>query len=354
MPTSPANPANDYTAKEALLVLIGDFLKRQQAQAQFADYDNVMQQMRSRHAERSASLQPSLKKVADELFSTADNTFFIFHILTWKIYYLAEGIQKAVESANPVSLANNSRALLEHIATFSAVGQEIERLEADIVGQQSEDKILTIISKAQDHLKRTYYGARTKSEAVNSVSAIHINDSMKALRKEVPNASEIYDHLCEFVHPNYLSNRLVSSGKLASGQLNISEEANRELLGQLRRICSYCFLYLKDQTTGHLAGPVRIHLLVERAFSPAARINTIFTQLPPNASGDGKSVETAYFFPKARTPLEAMQMIADFLEQNKVIVTGSRRIGAVKEEYVYDVYPTSSGDVWFKIPALKL
>jgi hypothetical protein len=354
MPPDTKESATDYTAKEALLILIGEFIQRQQAQSRFSDYDAVMQQMRSRHSERSSSLHPSLKKVADDLFAVSDNTFFIFHILNWKIYYLAEGIQRAVESANPVSLANNARALLEHIATFSALGQEIESLESNLYGQQSEDKILKAIATTQDHLKRVYYGQGTKSGATDSVSAIHINDSIKALKREILNADEIYGHLCEFVHPNYLSNQLVSSGTLSSGQLNTTEEANRRLLDELRRICSYCFIYLKGQTAGHLAGPIRLHSLLERAFSPGAKLNTIFGQRPPSVSGDGKSIETAYFFPKARTPMEAMQMTNEFLALKGLTLTGSRGIGSVQDGNIYDVYPTNAGDVWFKIPVLKM
>ena len=112
----------DYTAKEALVFFIKHFLTRHEQIEPNNDYDATMEPARERYQERAAHLQDPLKAIASGLFEVSDQAHFVFKVLRWKIYYLAQGLQHAVESENPMSLANNSRSLLEHIATISTLG----------------------------------------------------------------------------------------------------------------------------------------------------------------------------------------------------------------------------------------
>lgn len=341
------NPTND-TERERLLILIGGFLESQKNQECFNDYDVVMEAVRGNIHEKCSQLSDPLKTIAQRLFEISDQAHFLFHVLKWKTHYLAEGLKHAVESVNPMSLANNARSLLEHIATFSAVGQKIEKLESDLDGQQSAEKILAALESTQSFLQNAYYGKGPKGKSDGRASAIHITDSLRSLKKEIPNIDEYYDFLCEFVHPNYGSNQLVSSGKLASGHFKPSEEFNREILDKLRRVCSNCFFYLEDQAMGHLAGPLRLQMILERCFVRGAKANTVFARKQHSPLGDGKSKETAYFFPKARTTGEAMELFIELFEKEDFSITGLIKMGDIDEEFIYSVYPTDKGEIWVK------
>ena len=338
-----------YTAKEGLMILIKGFLDTQQGSEPFGDYDATMKALRERHQESMAYVEEPLTGIANHLFEVSDQAHFVFQVLNWKIYYLAKGLGHAIETENPMTLAINARSLLEHIATCSSVGRRIQKLESDLDGQQSEKKILASLESMQSYLKRAYYGS-SSGESDREVTVIHINDALRDLEKEISNARELYDSLSEFVHPNYGSNRLVSSGELASGHLKLSEELNRELLDRLRRICSYCFIYLKNNITGHFAGPLRLQAILELCFVRGVKLSTVFAKKQPKPTGDGKSKETAYFFPKARTAPEAMKLQNEFLKSEGLEVTGLKQSGGFKEDFIYDVYPTTIGNIWFKAP----
>lgn len=228
----------EYTATEALSLLLNDFRRRQEAFSFLSNYDEAMARLREKYRLRIESIDSHLKLIAKDLFDIADQSFFLFQVIEWKIDYLAEGLLQAIESKNPLSLANNARGLVEHIASLAGVGSQIDRLENSLRGQQSEKAIKEVIGRAKDYLQRAYYGRSPTASEKQEPKSIHINDSLKVFSKEVKNIQEIYDFLCEYVHPNYGSNLLVSTGTLASGRLNPPEEYHRKTLDELRRICS--------------------------------------------------------------------------------------------------------------------
>ena len=69
--------------------------------------------------------------------------------------------------------------------------------------------------------------------------------------------------------------------------------------------------------------------------------------------GDGKSKTTAYHFPKARTPQEAIQLTYQFLEAEGYELSGFKEIGGIEDGYIYDVHHTDKGKIWVKIPESK-
>jgi hypothetical protein len=66
--------------------------------------------------------------------------------------------------------------------------------------------------------------------------------------------------------------------------------------------------------------------------------------------GDGKSKFTAYEFANARNAGEAITMIYDFLANNGIELVGPKQIGAIEQGYIYDVFPTNKGKLWFRTP----
>lgn len=345
----------NYTATEALELLLNDFRERRKEFSAISDYDDSMMQMRQEYRQQIKKITGPLKSIAENLFEISDQSFFLFQVIDWKINYLAEGLLHAVQLKNPLTLANNARALVEHIAMIAWVGSKINQLEESLRGQQSEAAIQGALEKTKTSLRQAYYGKSSKVAAAGEKEekSIHINDLLKVLSKDIENIEEMYDLLCEYVHPNYGSNMLVSTGNLASGKLNPPEEFNRETIDKLRRICSYCMIYLRNEVTGHLASPIRIQDLIDRCFIRGVKLQNVFTIKEAKPVGDGKSKATAYHFPKARTPQEAIQLTYQFLEDEGYKLSDVKEIGGIEAGYIYNVHHTNKEKIWVKVPLSK-
>lgn len=343
---------DNFNATEAASVLLRDFRERRLAFHAFDEYDNAMAQMRTSASGKIDELQEPLKSIASRLFSITDKGFFLFQVCEWKLDYLAEALIHAIEAKNPISLANNARALVEHLAALVAIAKELEKLQERLHGQGQEKVILQALEKTETFIHRAYYGKSPKVATKLSEQALHVNDCLKVLKGEVPDIEEIYDFLCEYVHPNHGSNALVSTGQLASGRLNPPEAFHRETLDRLRRYCSLCMLFLRDRGIEHGAIFVKLQNAFELCFAKGAKVSNVFTVKAPKPDGDGKSKETAYFFRKARTAFEAMRLCCEFLE-NEGYEIQSRQNGGLGDGVIYDIYQTDKGTIWFKVPTIS-
>jgi hypothetical protein len=338
---------NDQTATQSLEILLNNYVQQVESFEIFKDYDQSMAETRAQFQVKIQEASEPVKPVAEALFEISDQTHFLFQVIRWKIFYIADGLLHAIKAKNPVSLANNARALLEHIATIAGVGHQIGKLIRALEGQSSHKKIKDSIQQAQTFLERSYYGRSPTGDG--DIKSIHINNSLRSLERDVQGIGEHYGYLCEFVHPNYGSNQLVSSGELASGQLNPPEDYQREVLDQIRRICSYCMIYLQDQAMSYLVSPLSLSNLVELCLVPGAKVESIFSKKSARPIGDGRSKETAYFFPKARTSGEAITLTYEFFE-NEGYQPQKKEVGGIEEECIFDIHHTNKGKVWVKIP----
>jgi len=248
----------------------------------------------------------------------------------------------------PLALATNTRALIEHIAAYSSLIKQQEKLEKNLRGQSSEAKMDAALSRTEKFVKRAYYGSSDR-DGQDAPSAIHINDYLKDLKADVRDIREVYDYLCEYVHPNYGSNVLVSTGQLGSGHLKPPESVHRETLDRMRRYCSQSMLYLRDRSVDHASVFVRLQVLLEFCFVPGARLNNVFAMREAKPEGDGKTKESAYHFPKARTASEAIELSHRFLRQKKYVVR-LQEVGGIEGGNIFDLYRTNRGDVWFRVP----
>jgi hypothetical protein len=312
-----------------------------------------MAKMRESARTKIEKLKGPLKPLASRLFSTMDQGFFLFNVCECKLDYLAEALIHAIEARNPLALANNARSLVEHLAALVAIVKELERLEKNLRGQGNEEAMNEAMGRAERFIHRAYYGKSPKLTDDENQQAFHVNDYLEALKQEVADIEEVYDFLCEYVHPNHGSNLLVSTGALGSGRLNPPEEYHRETLDRLRRYCSHCMLFLKQRGIEYASVFMRLHDLLELCFIQGAKITNVFSVKASNPEGDGKSRETAFFFSKARTATEAINLSYRFLEKEGYEVQRRENRG-VADGFVYDVYSTDKGTVWFKIPTVKL
>jgi hypothetical protein len=67
-----------------------------------------------------------------------------------------------------------------------------------------------------------------------------------------------------------------------------------------------------------------------------------------NGSGDSK--ENAIYFTNAMTFVDHMKMQREYIRQNNLNINRINSCGNVKDRYMYDIYETENGNIWFKVP----
>ena len=105
----------------------------------------------------------------------------------------------------------------------------IEKFLDNIKGMNDEKIICELINKALATNKRTYFGQKNSLMQDKSDAAIHINDALKEVGKTITNIKEIYDDLCEYVHPNYHGNLLISTGTLGKGKIEVKNNNHKDV-----------------------------------------------------------------------------------------------------------------------------
>ncbi len=67
-------------------------------------------------------------------------------------------------------------------------------------------------------------------------------------------------------------------------------------------------------------------------------------------TGSGNSKENAIYFNNASTFIDHIEMEREYIKQKNIKITNLRSFGEVTDKYLYDVYETSKGNIWFKVP----
>lgn len=335
---------------EATLTVLREFVSEMEKNGFLRNHDERFAGLRRNVEKKSQKLSPPLNVVSKRLYYIADNTFYCVELFNYKFSLLAQGIIHAIETENPLSLANNTRSLLEQLAVLIYLVNNISKMIEDLKDQGCIEKIDKIISKSESVLNRVYSGEGKKKSKSKNDEAIHVNDAIKELSKDILDASETYDYLCEFVHPNYGNNVLVSSGQLGKGRIE-KEGLNSKNIQSII-MCSYSiFEFLNTRRLFHPIITWNINHLVELCFQKGAKITNVFSEKKPIASGDGKTKETALHFKNARTSQEAMKLQYKYLEDMGCSIHPSNRknMGMI-DDHILDLWSTHLGDIWFKTP----
>ncbi|QXG22928.1 hypothetical protein KTT56_13920 [Pseudomonas viridiflava] len=319
------------------------------------DHDSRFSGLRTIVKNKSSRLRAPLNVLAPRLYYIADHSFYCVELFKYKYYLLAKAMLNGLNDNNPLSLANNCRSLLEQVATLSYCMQTVDDSLKSLKDQGTLGKIDQILSKAEKILRRTYAGEGKKGDKKPETEAIHVSTAVKELDTKIEDALESYDFLCEFVHPNYGNNLLISTGELGKGKIG-SRENSDETITRIA-VIGASLLNFGKQTTG-LSYPIltwHAHHLVELCFIRGAKITNVFASKKPLPEGDGKTKETAFYFKNARTSQEAMDLSYKFLLEIGHQIKPSDRVngGPGKENeimYIYDKWSTKKGDIWFKIP----
>ncbi|MFL9895925.1 hypothetical protein [Paraburkholderia sp. RL17-381-BIF-C] len=334
-----------------------EYISKSESNDFLRDHDSRFEGLRGTVKNKSEKLKAPLNVITPRLYYIADHSFYCIQLFDYKYYLLAKGMLNGLRENNPLSLANNCRSLLEQVATLSYCMQAVEEMLEKLKDQGSLEKVNQIISKAENALQRTYAGQGKRDPSMPGPEAIHVNSAIKILEGKVGDAISSYDYLCEFVHPNYGNNFLVSAGEIGKGKINSRNNSDETII----RIASIGLSLLEfSNQVNELLYPSltwRAHHLVELCLRKGAKITNIFSTKKPSPEGDGKTKETAFFFKNARTAQEAMDLSYRYLLEAGYnnLTTSSRVNGGIEREggelFIYDRWNTKDGEIWFKIPS---
>jgi hypothetical protein len=183
----------------------------------------------ARHDRYLAAADEAVATVAKDVIRTKNGFMFAFFVLDAKILSLAKSLIFAFNSQNPLLIALASRSLLEHAASLSYLTRRTATQLDALRGATTVSRIVEPLSALRETYRKLFYGTKFfKIEGL--VDAIHVHSLIDDyLAKEISQARDYYDYLSDFVHPNFGSNLLVSSGELGRGcnwSCNWREEAN--------------------------------------------------------------------------------------------------------------------------------
>jgi hypothetical protein len=305
------------------------------------DFDGLLDRSKSRLPVDDGDSE--IAKVAHLLNEFATAHFFSTLVFRFKTREIARGILDAESQENLVVLFNLARAFMEHTASLAFQNQALEKAVAEIETKQTFEQFDRTIRKHRKVVDRVYYGGEGSPR---DAKRLHTNDLLEALAKVDQRASKDYATLCEFVHPNYGSNLLVSSGELSAGSIGLPSEAMKNELYLARNVIERCAALdweLVISGTRHLS---KIENWIDTASAEGTKLSQLFS-VRVGHSGDGKTKETAIFFKKARTHNEAIQAFYLYLERQGISLH-QRRLAAVEGGFLFDIVLTDKGPLWIK------
>jgi hypothetical protein len=260
-----------------IMTAFAEYISKSENNDFLRDHDSRFEGLRETVKNKSEKLKAPLNVITPRLYYIADHSFYCIQLFEYKYYLLAKGILNGLSENNPLSLANNCRSLLEQVATLSYCMQAVEEMLERLKDQGSLEKVNQIISKAENALQRTYAGQGKRDPSKPGPEAIHVNSAIKILEEKVGDAISSYDYLCEFVHPNYGNNFLISVGEIGKGKINTRGNSDETII----KIASIGLRLLEfsSQVNGLLYPTLtwRTHHLVELCLRKGAKITNIFS-----------------------------------------------------------------------------
>lgn len=307
---------------------------------QFNDFDALILVTRQKV---EVSDQPAdVKEVACALFELLKDNIFLARVMGNKLAAIGDGIVFAKTNQNPTVHVSLARAFLEHAASVAYHAEILEKCVDGFKAIKNLDQLKSAFSKNHKIFRQIYYGSTIDADK----NFVHVNDMIKALEKKLPGIRQSYDNLCDFVHPNFGSNKLVSSGELGSGKLYASHELIKFEQDEADRIIEDCACAVRELQLRLAAGMVEINSRLNISLYPNVTISKVFSEKKTHV-GKGKTKEDAIFFHNARTHTEAMKALYEYLAKRKLMRI-SAEIDAVEGDVMYERVITDRGMLWVK------
>jgi hypothetical protein len=354
-----------------------------------AEYGNNFDSMKDAYLSTRPFAGAGIVDVSDSLKRVIFEQGFFNLLTAAKLKYIFLGASDCFKSSNVIGLAYFARAALEHVSTYAYVVKTSESTVDKLSGQNSPQKALEALRALSDSFRVSYYGSGDRNEQSNIAKRpIHIHDAINALDDyfgyvttqsdpensrrhsflfhEALTAEEArakfgilfdpfpkihlvradYDFLCDFVHPNYGSNFLVTSGTIAEGSIDTPNEHIRNISFLFVKKSLRYWLYYRELQVRDFSAHLKFGAWLQRSHKNGAKASRIFAKKSSKFDGDGQSIQTAYTFPSARDKIEEFEMFRDLLRHLKV-EKHARSIVEASENSIVDRVEADNGLVFF-------
>ena len=282
-------------------------------------------------------------RIARGLHKILFSHFVLMLVFRFKAREIVRGAIDADERENLLVMFNLARAFLEHTASLAFQVRALEKVVEDLEATNGFEPIMRKIDHHVGVAERLYYGGE---KSPKKIKRIHVNELLTELAALCRDAPSDYENLCEFVHPNYGSNLLVSSGEISTGEIGAPSTSMKGEL-EFARVTLERYSALDWEFVIRASRLLsRLDTWVKIASTKGAKPSQIFSVRTSHA-GDGKSKESAIYFKKARTHEEAIHAFYTLLKQKKIALH-ARRLVAKEGEYIFDIALTDAGPLWVK------
>jgi hypothetical protein len=317
------------------------------------DFSEKFSERRKLFESLDAHMPQDLKEIAIAFEDIIEKFLFVTLVNRRKIDGIVSLLIFSINSKNPIALAQGVRALVEHACILCMVAYEIEKLKVGIKGQNEIEKIRAVLSRSEIFLYRCYFGKSGKVVKEKGSQALHINDGLDALKARLPSVIDDYDYLCEFVHPNYGSNLLVSVSEIQKYITSLDSNFDRIEINRMVSIGGKVLSEIESNELFIYSLCGILSSIANRFTAYDAKITNIFSVRKPVIKGNGKSKETALYVTNGRDSGEEIEFIYGYLDKNSFNVYGRAMVG-MEDGFIYDLYKTNKGEVWVKISLAKV
>ncbi|MET4841511.1 hypothetical protein [Bradyrhizobium japonicum] len=332
-------------SNSATILAIDEFISNQENLSFLNDFDNAMrgreERLPTRHPSDAADL-------SWQLYELARAHFYMLRVANLKIVKIARGISWAIKAGNATVQMSLVRSLLEHTAALSFQLKVLAALQDDLSRQADSRKLRQAIERHHETVRKIYFNqSYTRGTGTAEKPDFHVNDYRKVLQRDYPEQERAYDKLCEFVHPNYGSNYLVSSGELGHGLLDRGYSEYEPDIEFANTCTRTCLELANHYETGASILLVFLDSRVEIAGKSGNRPMTIFNDKGLSHEGDGRAKGSALYFTKARTHGEAVDMMHRYLRSESREFKHSV-IEGIDGGFLYERVETDVDTLWFK------
>lgn len=356
-----------------------------------SEYGNNFESMKEAYVSTRALSGDGIANISDYLQRIIFEQAFFNLLIAAKLKYIFSGASDCFNNKNVIGLAYFARAALEHVATYAYVVNKSESAVEKLTGQNNPQKAHDTIKALSASFHVSYYGSGDRNaQSRVPQKPVHIHDTIGSLdnyfgkvgdtsdqdsasldrhsflfqeslsRQEAIDRFGIsfdpfpqktlvrsdYDFLCDFVHPNYGSNFLVSTGTIAEGSIDAPNEQVSNLNILFVKKCLRYWLYYKELLKLDFIAHLNFSTWLQRSHKRGAKASRIFSRRASKIEGDGQSVQSAYSFPRARDSNEEHQMFKDLLQRLRVS-RHEQSIAELSEEFIVDRIEADNGKIFF-------
>lgn len=327
-----------------LLAAIDEYAGTSQKLGVLDDFSAHFRPLRKSLTQLPERKRVHFRQTAERYTTTLERFMFVSLVCRRKIDAINQLILFSINSQNAVALAQGTRALVEHVAVQAEITRAINQLYERIKGQTEGPKIHEALSKAEEFLQRCYFGRSPKIHQNKTEQTLHINDCIDALELETPGITNAYDFLCEFVHPNHGSNSLVSSSDIEAQITSIVIDLHRPEVQRMTETALNTLRSSEIVESKAAASIAKLGFFAHRFMQQGSKISNIFAARKIKPTGDGKSKETAFFFPNTRDAKDSFELWDQYLDNRKIGIK-SRKLAAMEGISAYDLYETTQGQL---------